>query len=409
MHDTRSVLILGAGLGGMTAAQTLAGRIAARVYEPADTLEWLPNLHELVSGLKRPHNLRVARAPLLARAGHDWQRLSVTGIDAHRHRVTLADGSEQAFSHLIVAVGGARSGYPVPGVDEHAIRCRSVADGHAIALRLQRLAARPGPVRVVLVGGGVEGVEVLGELLRGWRRRTGLEITLVEAADRLLPELPVAVADSVRAACAGQPVRLLCGRRLQAVSAEAVQLADGEVLAADLVIWSAGVRPSPLLRQSHLSDPSGFAPVNPLLHSNHADGVYVIGDAVASIDGLILPKQAYHAMDMGRLAALNILAERAGRAPQAYRPAAKPQLVTFGDMDTFLVTPAGRVLAGPALSTLRELIYQLGLASFDRRRLDRRAWALWRRMLDSGIDGTITLLRHPGVLRGWPRFRVLES
>ncbi|MEE4250806.1 MAG: hypothetical protein V2I38_09475, partial [Alcanivoracaceae bacterium] len=97
MHDIRPVVIVGASLGGMTAARALAGRVSARVYEPAGALEWLPNIHELISGLRRPYNLRVERGPLLAKAGHDWYRQRVLRIDAHRHELFLDDGSVQPF------------------------------------------------------------------------------------------------------------------------------------------------------------------------------------------------------------------------------------------------------------------------------------------------------------------------
>jgi len=192
-----------------------------------------------------------------------------------------------------------------------------------------------------------------------------------------------------------------------AVEREAVLLASGEILPADLLIWTGGVAPHPLLHASHLNDPSGFAPVSNTLHSDHAQDVYVVGDAVSLIGGQPLAKQAYHAMDMGRLAAVNVLAARAGRMPAVFQPSRKPQIISFGALDTFLVT-GERVLAGPSLRLLKEAIYQAGMASFDRRRGDRRLWALWRRVLDGGIDSVIDGLRHPDTLAGLVRFNVLE-
>jgi NADH dehydrogenase FAD-containing subunit len=407
MHDIRSVVIVGANLAGMTAARALAGRVSAKVYEPAAALEWLPNIHELLSGLKRPHNLRVERGPLLARCGHEWHRQRVNHIDAHRHELTLDDGSVQPFSRVIVAVGGVHQSFGVEGSDLHAMPFKSVADCQHIAVRLQQLAGRAGPMRVVVVGAGIEGVEALGELLRMVGRRPGFSVDVIDARDRVLRELPAGVDASVREHCRHWPVQFHLGTRVAAMDAESVQLANGTRLAADLVIWTGGVGPHPLLRASHLCDPTGFAPVSAALHSDHAEGVYVVGDAISTVAGQPLPRQAYHAIDMGRLAARNVLAARAGRTLMPFRPAPKPQLVTFGELDTYLVT-GPRVLASPALRVLKEAVYQAGIASFDRRRVDRRAWGLWRRVLDSGIDGAIDSLRHPAGLLGWPRFRVLE-
>ena len=120
-----------------------------------------------------------------------------------------------------------------------------------------------------------------------------------------------------------------------------------------------------------------------------------------------LERQAYHAIDMARVAAANVLATRSGRLLQSYRPALKPQLITFGELDTFMVS-GQRVVASPSLRLLKEAIYQAGMAGFDHRRTDRRLWGLWRRILDSGIDGAIDSLRHPSALLGWARVRVLE-
>lgn len=407
MHDIRPIAIIGANLAGLTAARALAGRVTANVYEPAAALEWLPNIHELISGLRRPQNLRIERGPLLARAGHDWHRQRVTRIDAHRHELVLEDGSVQLFSQAIVAVGGRHQSGDIPGAAEHALPFKSVADCQFIAMRLQQLSHRPGPLRVVLVGAGVEGVEALGEILRAHGRRPGLTIDVIDSAERVLAALPAVLDQAVRQHCQPWPVTFRLGQRVAAVEHDAVLLASGETVPADVLIWTGGVGPHPLLRASHLNDPSGFAPVSATLHSDHATDVYVVGDAVSLIAGQPLAKQAYHAMDMGRLAAANVLATRAGKMPNTFHPSGKPQLITFGALDTFLVSGA-RVLAGPSLRLLKEAVYQAGMASFDRRRGDRRLWALWRRILDSGVDSVIDGLRHPDTLTGLVRFKVLE-
>lgn len=407
MHDTRSVVIVGANLAGMTAARALAGRISAKVYEPTAALEWLPNIHELISGLKRPHNLRVERGPLLARSGHDWHRQRVVAINPHQHQLTLEDGTEQLFSQLILAVGGVHYSGTVPGAAEYAMPFKSVADCQRIGIRLQQLACRPGPMRVAIVGAGVEGVEALGEVLRRFGRRPGLSIQVIDSRERILRNLPAALDETIRRHCASWPVEFRLGERVAGLDAEQIQLQSGRSFPADIVIWTGGVGAHPLLHASHLSDESGFSPVSAELHSDHAEGIYVIGDAVSRVAGAELERQAYHAIDMARVAAENVLAYRAGRALRSYRAAPKPQLITFGELDTFMAS-GNRVIASPSLRTLKEAIYQAGIAGFDHRRVDRRLWGLWRRILDSGIDGGIDSLRHPATLLGWARFRILE-
>lgn len=407
MRDTRSVVIVGANLAGMSAARALAGEVAAIVYEPAPMLEWLPNIHELLSGLKRPYNLRIERGPLLARAGHSWRRQRVMRIDPHHHRIELDDGTEQLFSRLIVAVGGVHQSHAVPGAEQFALPFKSVADCQRIAVRLAALASTGGAMRVAIVGAGLEGVEALGEILRRYRHHPGLSLAWVDAAPRLLASQPAVLDETLREHCRRLPVCLHLGQRVARVSAQSITLADGEVLPADLVLWTGGVAPPPLLAASHLNAADGFAAVTPALHSDHGEGVYLAGDAVTVVGGARIPQQAYHAMAMGQHAARNVLAMHHGRPLMPWRPDNKPQLITFGDLDAFLVQ-GERVLASPALGWLKEGIYQAGMASFDRRRGGRRLSGVWRRLQDSLLDNSIDLLRQPSWRRLWAPLRQLS-
>ena len=315
-------------------------------------------------------------------------------INWRRHILTLADGREQFFSRAIVAVGGVNNTHGVPGAREHAMPFKSVEQVRRIAVRLQRGLAAGGDLNVVLVGGGIEGVEALGEIVRHYGHHPRLSLTVVDAAPRLLPSLAAGVDAHLRDLCPTPQVRFRLGARVAEVTAYSVSLSGGETLPADLVIWTGGVAPNPLLAASGLADDSGFAPVRDTLQSLVNPNVFVIGDGVSSVAGERLPHQAYHAMDMGRLAARNINALVNHRPLASFRRADKPQLVTFGDRDTLLVLE-DRVVASPALRSLKEAVYQLGMAQLDRRGLWRRGAALARRAMQGGIDESIELLRAP--------------
>ena len=217
--------------------------------------------------------------------------------------------------------------------------------------------------QVVIVGGGLEGIEGLGEILRGERRRRSLDVTLVESGPRLMPDLPAALDTRVRAHCAAFDVRLLTRTRVTAVTPRRVRLDSGEVLRSDLTIWTGGSAPSPLLRASGLAARAGqWAEVTAALQSRRHANVFVIGDAAALPSPL--SKQAYHALDMGKCAADNVSRWLAGRSLRRFRAAPKPTLVAFGDLDTFLVA-GRRVLASTALAAAKESIYQLTMAQLD--------------------------------------------
>ena len=141
------------------------------------------------------------------------------------------------------------------------------------------------------------------------------------------------------------------------MSAKGVRLADGTRLRSELTLWTAGLAPPALLRESGLArSPQLWADVHQTLQSRHADNVFVVGDAAQLPQDV--GKQAYNAIDMGALAAANVARFLGGRALKPFRPAPKPVLIAFGDLQTYLV--AGRtVLASKVLAGAKEGVYQV--------------------------------------------------
>jgi NADH dehydrogenase len=375
------VLVVGAGFGGLTAARRLGREFAVTVVDRSTWFEWLPNVHELLSGEKRPGELRLPLRRLVERSGHRFVRAEIASIDARRGQALAADGRSFAFDACIVAAGGVDETYGVPGARRHAMPFKSVDECAAIGRRLAVLARSRTRRKVVIVGGGLEGVEALGEILRRYRHRDSIEVTLVEAGARLLGTSPPAVDAAIRRHCAGLRVHFRFGSRVAAVTPRRVRLASGALLASDLTIWTGGVAPSPLIAAARLAGKAReWAPVKPSLQSRRFDNVFVVGDA-AALPGP-LGKQAYYAIQMGEHAADNVQRWLRDRPLRAFRPSPKPMLVAFGDLDTFMIA-GRRVVASPALAAAKEGVYQVTMAQFDPplggeslRRLGRRLQGL---------------------------------
>jgi len=357
------VVIVGANFAGLAAAQHLGREYAVTVIDRWPWFEWLPNIHELLSGVKRRADLRLPRARLVKRAGHRFVRAEVARIDAPAGAVITSSGRRFPFDACIVAVGGVDETFGVPGADRHAVSFKGVDDCAKIGRSLAALAKRAGPCSVVIVGGGFEGVEALGEILRRYGDRPRLTVNVVEAGPRLMPGSPPAIDRAVRKHCARRAVRFLTGTRVTKVTPAYVHLDSGKPLHSDLTIWTGGVKAPPLLRKSGLSDREGqWALVTPALRSKRHDNVFVIGDAA----GLPRPlgKQAYYALQMGVCAAGNVERMLAGRRLRDFKPSAKGMLVAFGALDTFLI--AGRsVIASPALAAAKEAVFQVTMAQID--------------------------------------------
>jgi Pyridine nucleotide-disulphide oxidoreductase len=216
---------------------------------------------------------------------------------------------------------------------------RSVADAQAIEHRLLALVRQGKPLRIVIAGAGISGVEALGEMLRRHRDDASLSVDVVEAGERLLTGLPPALDMDIRRLCEPYAVKFHTASVIAGVTAKGVRLAVGTRLRSELTLWTAGLAPPTLLRESGLSQRDQvWADVHATFQSRYADNTFVIGDAAQ------LPhpvgKQAFRAIDMGALAAANVQRFLAGRALTPFKPAPKPMLIAFGDLQTYMV--AGR-------------------------------------------------------------------
>lgn len=385
------VLILGGGFAGLACANTLSARDfdVSLVDRKAD-FEFLPNIHELVSGVKKPAQLKLPLAACLRAAGHRFIRGEVRELDPANKTVTIGARRRVSADYLVIAGGSADADYGVPGVRDNSLGFKSVQQCQAIHRQLQRV-TRTGSAaggkqapRIVIVGGGLEGIEALGEVLRRYRN-SALDISVVEARPSLLPEMPAAVGRHIAAHCAQWNVEVITGDAVTRITPKTVLLKSGRRLPSAATIWTGGPTPPPLLTDAGLCGARQWAPVRDQLEHREFAGVYIAGDAA----GLEHPisKQAYHALDMGRCVAGNIDRAARGRRGRRYKPAAKPTLLAFGDLDTVLISER-LTLAGPALAAAKEAIYAAVIAQLDQRAPQDRIFAA----LGRGREATRQLL-----------------
>jgi NADH dehydrogenase len=381
----KRIVIVGGNFAGLTAAIKLSRRYAVTVIDPSRHFEWAPGIHEILSSVKTPQGLRLDRAAIVKQAGHRFLRDRVTVLQPAQRRLSTAGGYELEFDACIVAVGAVWNTHHIAGVARHAMPFRSVADGLAIERRLRTLMQQGKPLCIVIAGGGISGIEALGEILRRHRDDASLSVEVVEAGARLLPGMPASLDADLRRLCEPYAVKFRTATTIASVSAKGVRLTDGTRLRSELTLWTAGLAPPALLRESGLARPAQvWAEVQPTLQSCHFDNTFVVGDAA------LLPhavaKQAYNAIDMGALAAANVARLLDGRALEPFKPAPKPVLIAFGDLQTYLV--AGRtVLASKVLAGAKEGVYQVFMAQMAPGSMltslpaaARRLWQSWRQL-----------------------------
>ena len=217
------------------------------------------------------------------------------------------DGREitpvRAFQYdvLVVAVGSVSNDFGTPGVQENAIMLDTPEQAERFNRRLLnacvRANAQPGPVRpgqlhVAIIGAGATGTELSAELHRTARGvvafgldkidpEKDIKITLIEAAPRILPALPDRLSTATSNILTDLGVELRTNSRVTSVTDKGVNLASGDFLPSELVVWAAGVKGPAVLTNLdglELSRMNTLA-VKPTLQTTKDDDVFVIGDA----------------------------------------------------------------------------------------------------------------------------------
>ena len=206
----------------------------------------------------------------------DWTEIGVTlstssravAIDAERRKVSLLDGSEIPFDRLLLATGTRPrrlAGLANCRAPVHYLRCI----GDALALR-QDLT---GGANVVLIGGGVIGLEVASAAIA-----RGCNVTVLEKADRLLPQIgSPELSRYVRRLHAGHGVTIICGAEISGATADGIRLSDGKVIATDVIVVGIGVEAAAdLARQVGLAADQGIRVG--ASGATDLEGVYAAGD-----------------------------------------------------------------------------------------------------------------------------------
>jgi len=354
------VVIVGGNFAGLVAASRLSPDHDVTVVDPRANFEWTPNIHEILSGVKDRAGVVLPRSECVNRYGHTFIQDLVTGIDRDSNTVTTESGHVLPYDACLIAAGSVRTTFGIEGADEHALGFRSVDDAERIAARLDKLAKRKRRASVVVVGGGVSGIEAVGEILRRRGQGDEFNIHIVEIEPDILGQQLDGLAGDAAQRFASYPVVVHTNAAVKEVSARSVLLEDGETLSADLCIWSAGMALPEFLRDAGLKAADDeWLPVDQMLRSDYADNIFVAGDCAALPEPV--RKQAYYAMDMGEVAGDNIGRLLEGKRLKPFRAKPMPMLISFGDITTWLVM--GEVaVASPLLAAAKEGVYQATMA-----------------------------------------------
>jgi NADH dehydrogenase len=292
------VLVLGGGFAGAYVARQLGGR-GATIVSKDNFMLYTPLLPEAASGTLEPRHSVVPLRVMCPHAELILGGASSVDLEAQTAAIETDEGPQTvAWRELVVALGAVPRTLPIPGLSDHALSFKTLAD--AINLRnhvLHQLEAadaaldeeeRARRLTFVFVGAGYAGVEALAELsdlaedalryyprLRSTRRRW----VLVDAAPRILPEIPPPLGDYAAAELRSRGVEIHVDTTLESAAAGEAVLGSGTRIPTNTLVWTAGVAPNPLLREWSLPlDDKGRVEVDELLRVRGHDHVWALGD-----------------------------------------------------------------------------------------------------------------------------------
>lgn len=419
-----NVVVAGGGFGGFYAARTLekvlpANSTRVTLVNDVNFMLYTPLLPGAAGGALEPRHVVV---PLREELERTQLRLgTVVSADptARTLRVENLDGSvtDLPYDELIVAVGSVSRTLPIPGLAEHAIGFKALSEAIQLRNRLLRsletAESLDDPVQraewltFVFVGAGYAGLEGLAELqdfasdlidLYPKCRTQGMRWILVEAKERVMTEIQADLAEFGTRELRSRGIEIMTSTQLEEVTATSARLSTGETVRTRTVVWTAGVRPHPVVAALGLqTDAGGRIVTDRTMKVAGQQHVWAIGDAAAVPDAAQkyqapCPPTAQHAIRQGRLVARNVAATigRGKIKPFTYKT--RGVFVDMGQREAVASTMGIKWRGRPAWFLART--YHIALMPGTKRKL--RLLVDWNVQLFFGRDGSeLGRLGHP--------------
>jgi NADH dehydrogenase len=317
MHQ---IVVVGGGAGGLELATRLGdtlgrkGRARVTLVDRARTHLWKPLLHEFAAGsMDLDHH--ALPYPAQARWHHfRFQRGSMDGLDRRRKVVKVAptfdeDGRELIprreipYDTLVIAVGSHTNDFGTAGAGEHAISLDMPEQAELFHRRMinaciranaQAAPLRPEQLKVAIIGAGATGVELAAELHKTTREliaygldqidpEKDVQLTVIEAAPRILPAVPERLSKAAEELLRGLNVRVLTGERVTEVRKDGVMTASGRKIPAELTVWAAGIQAPEFLKDLDglESNRLNQLVVKQALDTTHDPDIFAMGDCAS--------------------------------------------------------------------------------------------------------------------------------
>jgi len=327
---------LGGGFGGFYALKTLSGELRGEheviLVDRSDRFVYLPSLPYLISGKKSVEDLTEGYESIVKRYGARFVKGEAARVDLDAKKIELRSGQELEFDYLVIAAGATTEYYGIPGA-EKACPAWRLED---YSRMLEELVKLEDPKNICVVGGGLTGLEVAGELLEVLGPG---KVVIVEKMQMLIPTLNnERAAEIAEKFLASKGAKIIKGNCVVRVDENELHLERGDKISCDMIVWTVGVRAAPIEIQGRVEQVGRgrWLRVKPNLQLTKYENIYAIGDINHfTTDSDCVMKMAEEAILQGKLAAKNIALQVKGEKPSlVHKPiflASKPKsLISLG-------------------------------------------------------------------------------
>ncbi|MFE0514782.1 NAD(P)/FAD-dependent oxidoreductase [Streptomyces sp. NPDC058964] len=417
VKERARILVVGGGYVGMYTALRLQrrlgqelrrGEVDITVVTPDPYMTYQPFLPEAAAGLISPRHVVVPLRRVLDQCHVVIGE--VIAVDHTKRTATLTTlateeegkGADRlTYDELVLAPGSIARTLPIPGLAEHAIGFKTVEE--AIGLRnhvIEQMdiasstrdpAIRDAALTFVFVGGGYAGVEALGELEDMARYATryyhnvrpeDLKWVLVEASGRILPEVGEEMGRYTVAELRRRNIQVLLETRLESCADRIAVLSDGQRFPTRTVVWTAGVKPHPVLAATDLPlDGRGRLKCTPQLTVDGVDHAWAAGDAAAVPDvtaekpGTETAPNAQHAVRQAKVLGDNIVHSLRGEPLDTYAYKNVGSVASLG-LHKGVAQVYGRKLKGYPAWFMHRVYHLSRVPTFNRKARVLAEWTL---------------------------------
>ncbi|MEH6451528.1 MAG: NAD(P)/FAD-dependent oxidoreductase [Psychromonas sp.] len=365
-----NIVIVGGGAGGLELATELGNKLGKKhkaqitLVDKNRTHLWKPLLHEVAAGSLDDGIDALSYRAHAQNHGFSFQLGALTDLDRENKEILLSeliddDGTKIlpetkiSYDILVMALGSVSNDFNTKGVKDHCLFLDSPQQAKKFHHRmlnkyLQLGEQQTSNVKIAIVGAGATGVELSAELYNSLEQVSSygfshinskdLQVSLVEAGDKILPALPERISTSAHQELVKLGVAVRTKTMVTEATKEGLLTKDGELIEADLIVWAAGIKAPDFLKEiaGLETNRANQLVVKPTLQSTLDDSIYAIGDCASCAlpNGGFVPPRAQSAHQMASLVAKNILATLANKPISDYKYTDYGSLVSLSNYST---------------------------------------------------------------------------